>query len=70
MSGPDMLLRAEGYELLAQLYEKKGDAAKATEAYRIVIELWKNADPVLQPRVAEARRRLSALTKLEQPPRR
>ena len=70
MSGPDMLLSAEGYELLAQLYEKKGDAAKATESYRIVIELWKNADPVLQPRVAEARRRLSALTKLEQPPRR
>ena len=70
MNGPDVLLGAEGYEVLAQMYEKKGDAAKASEAYRIMIELWKNADPVFQPRVAEARRRLTALMKLEEPRRR
>jgi hypothetical protein len=52
------------------LYEAKGDPAKAAESYRGFIELWKNADPELQPRVADARRRVSALIKLEQPPRR
>jgi tRNA A-37 threonylcarbamoyl transferase component Bud32/tetratricopeptide (TPR) repeat protein len=55
------------HERLGQLYEAKGDAAKAAEHYRAFIELWKNADPELQPRVAEARRRLAKLTPVEKP---
>jgi hypothetical protein len=31
--------------------------------YRTFIELWKNADPVLQPKVTDAKQRVAALTK-------
>jgi tetratricopeptide (TPR) repeat protein len=55
------------HERLGQLYEGKGNTAKAAEHYRAFIELWKNADPELQPRVAEARRRLVKLTPVEKP---
>ena len=50
---------------LGELYEAKGDTAKAVEQYRAFIEQWKNADPELQPRVVEVRRRLQALTPVE-----
>jgi hypothetical protein len=55
------------HERLGQLYEARHDAAKAAEHYRAFIELWKNADPELQPRVAEARRRLVKLRPVEKP---
>jgi tetratricopeptide (TPR) repeat protein len=48
-------------ERLAKLYDAKGERAKALEHFRAFIELWKDADPELQPRVAEARRRMAAL---------
>jgi len=54
-------------ERLGQLYEAMGNTAKAIENYRAFIELWKNADPELQPRVADAKRRLSRLTQPEEP---
>ena len=50
---------------LGELYEAKGDAPKAADHYRAFIELWKNADPEMQPVVAEARRRLEKLTPVE-----
>jgi len=68
--GPDMILGAAGYERLGRLYEAKGDPVKAAENYRAFIDLWKDADPRLQPRIADARRRVAALIKLEQPARR
>ena len=52
-------------ERLGQIYEAKGDAEKAAVHYREFIALWKNADAPLQPRVAEARRRLERLTPVE-----
>jgi eukaryotic-like serine/threonine-protein kinase len=55
------------HERLGQLYEAKGNTAKAVEHYRAFIELWKNADPELQPRVAAARRRVLELTPVEKP---
>jgi len=61
----DPVFRAGIHRRLAELYEAKGDTAKAVEQYRAFIELWKNADPELQPRVAEARRRLAQLTPVE-----
>ena len=40
------------------IYEKRGDKIHAAQHYRRFIELWKDADPELQPAVAEARRKL------------
>jgi hypothetical protein len=54
-------------ERLGQLYESMGDTARAVQNYRAFIELWKNADPDLQPRVADARKRLARLTPVEKP---
>jgi tetratricopeptide (TPR) repeat protein len=54
-------------ERLGQLYESMGNAEKAVEEYRAFVELWKNADPELQPRVADARQRLARLTAVEKP---
>lgn len=48
-------------ERLGQLYEAKGNTAKALENYRAFIDLWRNADAEVQPRVAEARRRVAKL---------
>jgi tRNA A-37 threonylcarbamoyl transferase component Bud32/tetratricopeptide (TPR) repeat protein len=48
-------------ERLGELYEAKGNAAKAIDAYARFAELWKNADAELQPRVAEVRRRIDRL---------
>ncbi len=46
---------------LGELYEQKGDRAKALERYRSFVELWQNADPELQPRVREIRERIARL---------
>jgi tRNA A-37 threonylcarbamoyl transferase component Bud32/tetratricopeptide (TPR) repeat protein len=46
---------------LGELYEAKGDLAKAAEHYARFIELWEKADPELQPTVREARARLAAI---------
>ena len=54
-------------ERLGQLYESMGKTDKAVEQYRAFIDLWKNADAELQPRVAEARRRVARLTPVEKP---
>ncbi|MFI5246694.1 MAG: hypothetical protein ACHQQR_15780, partial [Gemmatimonadales bacterium] len=52
---------------LGNLYQETGNVAKAGEHYRAFIDLWKKADPELQPRVAEARRRLAALPAVDKP---
>ena len=54
-------------ERLGQLYESSGNTQKAIENYQAFIDLWKNADPELQPRVADARKRLARLTPAEKP---
>jgi len=46
---------------LGELYEAKGDAQRAATNYLAFIELWKNADAGLQPKVQEARQRLARL---------
>jgi tetratricopeptide (TPR) repeat protein len=52
---------------LGELYEEKGDRDNAAKAYARLVELWKNADPELQPHVTEARRRLEKLAPVEKP---
>ena len=49
------------YFRMGELYQQKGDTAHATEFYGKFAELWKDADPELQPRVREARRRIAEL---------
>jgi len=48
---------------LGELYENAGDSRHATEYYGRFVDLWKNADPELQPRVAEARGRIDRMNR-------
>jgi hypothetical protein len=66
----DPIFRAGIQRRLGEPYEPKGDTAKAVEQYRAFIDLWKNADPELQPRVTEIRRQLAQLTPVERPGKR
>jgi tetratricopeptide (TPR) repeat protein len=61
----DPVYLAGVHRRLGELYEAKGDTARAVEQYRAFVEQWKNADPELQPRVAQVKRRLEALTPVE-----
>lgn len=61
----DILVLATFSRRLGELYEQKGDREKAARYYRDFVNLWKNADPDLQPQVAEVRRRLSRLADVE-----
>ncbi|MBX9929898.1 MAG: protein kinase [Gemmatimonadaceae bacterium] len=63
--GPDVVMPAAELEALAKIYDAKGNTARAVELYRDFVEIWKNADPELQPRVAAARARLRTLTPSE-----
>jgi len=49
------------YLRLGELYEAKGEKVKAVDFYGRFTNLWREADPELQPRVKEARRRIAAL---------
>jgi tetratricopeptide (TPR) repeat protein len=55
---PDTWFLAPAHKRLGELYEARGDAKRAATHYATFVELWKGADPELQPRVAEARTRL------------
>jgi hypothetical protein len=57
----DPIWRAHALEYVANHYDRAGNAEKARLYYAQFIELWKNADPELQPRVQAARRRLDQL---------
>jgi hypothetical protein len=57
----DGVLLAGVHERLGQLHEVRGDRARAAAHYAQFAELWRDADAELEPRVAEARRRLARL---------
>jgi hypothetical protein len=46
----------------ARVNDRLGEDEKAVEAYSFVAQIWRHADPELQPVVAEARAALSRLT--------
>jgi tetratricopeptide (TPR) repeat protein len=52
---------AGAHKRLGELYDAKGDREKAISHLSKFVELWKNADPELQPSVADAKRRLAKL---------
>ena len=60
---PDEYGLARAHRRLGELYEAKGDVNRAKRHYATFVELWKNADPELQPKVAAVRARLAALQK-------
>jgi tetratricopeptide (TPR) repeat protein len=56
---------AGAYKRLGELYDAKGDRQRAALYYTKFVELWKNADPELQPKVTEVKRRLARLNEAE-----
>ncbi len=58
----DPITLAATYQRLGELYEAKGDRKKATEYYLKLADLWKNADPELQPIVKDAHARVARLS--------
>ena len=52
---------AATYQRLGELYEAKGDRAKARESYAKLLDLWKTADPELQGIVRDTRERVARL---------
>ena len=50
---------------LGELYEAKGDRENAVRQYARFVDLWKNADAVLQPAVKETQGRLAKLRSSE-----
>ena len=57
-----MAFRADAEELRGRIAEQRGDTTAAIRSYRNLVDLWRDADPELQPRVAVAR---AALARLE-----
>ena len=57
--GSDANYLAATYQRLGELWEQKGDRQKALGYYLKFADLWKNADPELQPRVADVRQRIA-----------
>jgi tetratricopeptide (TPR) repeat protein len=53
------------HKRLGELYEAKGNREKAAAQYLAFADLWKNADPELQPAVAAAKQRLAQLQDAE-----
>ncbi len=63
---PDRFYLAPALYRLGELYESAGDTKHATEYYGRFVDLWKNADPDLQPRVVEARKRIERMNRATQ----
>ena len=57
----DAVFYAGAHKRLGELYEARGDRDKAASHYARFVELWKEADPELQPRVQDAKQRLARL---------
>ena len=57
----DALFLASSLLRLGELYEARGDKDKALDYYSRFVELWKNADAELQPRVRSAQSKVEAL---------
>jgi eukaryotic-like serine/threonine-protein kinase len=58
----DAIELAPALKRAGELSEAKGDRAKAADRYRRFVDLWKNADPELQPGVRDVRARLAKLS--------
>jgi Flp pilus assembly protein TadD len=61
--GRDAIILAGMQKRLGELYEAKNDLPRAIAHYTAFVDLWKNADPELQPKVKEIQQRLLTLQK-------
>ncbi|MGQ0539327.1 MAG: protein kinase domain-containing protein, partial [Gemmatimonadaceae bacterium] len=61
LPGFDGRFRAGAHKRAGELYEARGDTANAESHYVKFVDLWKDADPELQPKVREVRERLARL---------
>jgi tetratricopeptide (TPR) repeat protein len=53
---------AFSFRRLGELYEEQGNKEKALDYYGRLVQLWKDADPELQPQVKEVKDRMVKLT--------
>ncbi len=58
----DQYSLAATYQRLGELYEAKGDRKQAVQYYLKLTDLWRTADPELQPIVRDAHARIARLT--------
>jgi tetratricopeptide (TPR) repeat protein len=61
--GFDALFLAPAHESLGRLYDERGDLENAALHYAQFVDLWEDADPELQSRVAVARDRLQEIVR-------
>ncbi len=61
----DQFNLAGALKRLGELYDARGNRDKAMSYYARFVELWKNADPELQPLVKKTRDRLAELQRAE-----
>ncbi|MGE5687576.1 MAG: protein kinase domain-containing protein [Gemmatimonadota bacterium] len=57
----DAIWLGRTYYRLGELYEERGEPAKAAENYAKLVQLWQDADPELRTKVLDAKARLKAL---------
>jgi tetratricopeptide (TPR) repeat protein len=62
------LYHAQAARRLAEMYERRGERAKAIEQYSRFVRMWAQCDPPLRPLVVEARARLARLEGDRTPP--
>jgi tetratricopeptide (TPR) repeat protein len=60
--GEDAMYYPLALRRLGELAEQRGDRSTALGYYERFVDLWRNADPDLQPQVAAARQRIAALS--------
>jgi len=58
---PDAIWLGRTYYRLGELYEERGERAKAADTYTRLVQLWQDADPELRAKVVDAKARLKAL---------
>ncbi len=57
--GADAFFLAPTYRRLGELYEEKGDRTTAASYYQKFVDLWRDADPDLQPQVTAVKKKLA-----------
>ncbi|MEO6208835.1 MAG: tetratricopeptide repeat protein [Gemmatimonadaceae bacterium] len=61
----DAQMLAGIHKRLGEMYEAKGDRDRAISHYLQFVNLWKDADPELQPKVIQVKQRLAHLRDVE-----